>query len=268
MSAECPVGVDANGYVVTIGAVPVQPEFEPLLADVLATLSQPAFGLDGIYLYGSVARGDATAEASDLDLTLVLRDSPQAPLLEQLELARLALEQRHSCVTKIDFDIGHRAQVLAPENHNRWGFWLKHHCRCVWGDDLGLRLEPFRPSRDIALALNDDFAEVLSSYRVNIMRAADTPQRLRLQREAARKLIRSTHTLRSPEALMWPRRRWRNMWRCSPGVIQPGSRRSRISCLRPETRALSARRSCCVLMHLSTGWFCSSNSNKPITWQS
>ena len=204
MSVECPVGVDANGYVVTIGAVPVQPEFEPLLADVLATLSQPAFGLDGIYLYGSVARGDATAEASDLDLTLVLRDSPQAPLLEQLELARLALEQRHSCVTKIDFDIGHRAQVLAPENHNRWGFWLKHHCRCVWGDDLGLRLEPFRPSRDIALALNDDFAEVLSSYRVNIMRAADTPQRLRLQREAARKLIRSTHTLRSPEALMWP----------------------------------------------------------------
>ncbi|MEG8234805.1 nucleotidyltransferase domain-containing protein [Pseudomonas orientalis] len=204
MSAERPIGVDANGYVVSVSAVPVQPEFESLLADVLATLSQPAFGLDGIYLYGSVARGDASAEASDLDLTLVLRDPPQAAVLEQLELARLALEQRHSCVTKIDFDIGHRAQVLAPENHNRWGFWLKHQCRCVWGDDLGLRFEPFRPSRDIALALNGDFAQVLSRYRVTILHAANTSQRLRLQREAARKLIRSTHTLRSPDVLMWP----------------------------------------------------------------
>ncbi|AZF27104.1 nucleotidyltransferase domain-containing protein [Pseudomonas sp. R2-60-08W] len=204
MSAEPPVGVDANGYVVTVGAAPVQPEFEPLLADVLATLSQSAFGLDGIYLYGSVARGDATAEVSDLDLTLVLSDPPQAAVLEQLERARLALEQRHPCVTKVDFDIGHRAQVLAPQNHNRWGFWLKHHCRCLWGDDLGLRFEPFRPSRDIALALNDDFVEVLSRYRADIVQAANTPQRLRLQREAARKLIRSTHTLRSAEATMWP----------------------------------------------------------------
>ncbi|CRM51232.1 putative nucleotidyltransferases [Pseudomonas sp. 24 E 13] len=204
MSAECPIGVDVEGHIVTVDAVPVQPEFEPLLKDVLATLSQPAFGLEGIYLYGSVARGDANAEASDLDLTLVLRDPPQAAVLEQLERARLALEQRHSCISKIDFDIGHRAQVLAPENHNRWGFWIKHHCRCVWGDDLGLRFEPFRPSRDIALALNGDFAQVLSRYRASILQAANPPQRLRLQREAARKLIRSTHTLRSPDALMWP----------------------------------------------------------------
>ncbi|AZF21783.1 nucleotidyltransferase domain-containing protein [Pseudomonas sp. R3-52-08] len=204
MSVEPPVGVDANGYVVTVGAAPVQSEFEPLLADAVATLSQSAFGLDGIYLYGSVARGDASVEASDLDLTLILRDAPDECLLKQLELARLALEQRHPCVTKVDFDIGHRAQVLAPQNHNRWGFWLKHHCRCLWGDDLGLRFEPFRPSRDIALALNDDFVEVLSRYRADIVQAANTPQRLRLQREAARKLIRSTHTLRSAEATMWP----------------------------------------------------------------
>lgn len=204
MSDERPMGIDANGYVVTVGAVPVQPEFEPLLADVVATLSQPAFGLDGIYLYGSVARGDASAEASDLDLTLILRDPPDARMLEQLELARLALEQRHSCVTKVDFDMGHRAQALAPENHNRWGFWLKHHCRCLWGDDLAVRFELFKPSRDIALALNGDFAEVLGNYRAAIAQAETVGQRLRLQREAARTLIRSTHTLRLPEASMWP----------------------------------------------------------------
>jgi uncharacterized protein len=196
-------GVDANGWVLTVADAPIQPEFQPLLADVRESLSQ-AVGLHSLYLYGSVARGDASPGESDLDLTLVLTDPPDAQMLEQLEQLRQALEQRHEGVSKIDFDIGHRAEVLAPENRNRWGFWLKHHCRCLWGDDLSQRFEPFAPSRDIALALNADFEAVLNGYLTRIEHVASAPERLRLQREAARKLIRATHTLRAADASGWP----------------------------------------------------------------
>lgn len=204
MSTVQPAGVDANGFVLTVGDTPVQPEFEPLMADVCHTLSQPEFGLDSLYLYGSVAWGDANPGVSDLDLTLILRDAPDAHALEQLEQVRRALEQRHPQVSKIDFDIGHRAEVLAAEQKNRWGFWLKHCCRCVWGDDLSLHFELFRPSRDIAQALNGDFAQVLAEYRGRIERASDEPTRLRLQREASRKAIRSTQILRAQDAPGWP----------------------------------------------------------------
>ncbi|MGR2707914.1 nucleotidyltransferase domain-containing protein [Pseudomonas sp. ArH3a] len=197
-------GVDVNGCVLTVADAPIQPEFQSLLADVRASLSPAGLGLHSVYLYGSVARGDASPGESDLDLTLVLTDPPDAQVLEQLEQLRQALEQRHEGVTKIDFDIGHRAEVLAPENRNRWGFWLKHHCRCLWGDDLSLRFEPFAPSRDIALALNGDFEPVLNGYLTRIEHASSAPERLRLQREAARKLIRSTHTLRAADASGWP----------------------------------------------------------------
>lgn len=197
-------GLDAEGFIQTVGGGPLQPEFQPLLEDVCLILSQPALGLHSVYLYGSVARGDASAGIGDLDLTLVLRDPPDSQVLEALELTRLALEQRHPEVSKIDFDIGDRAEVLAPEHANKWGFWLKHHCRCVWGDDLSLRFERFRPSREIALALNGDFAPVLAAYRTRIEHAESAEQRLTLEREASRKLIRATQTLHTQDAVGWP----------------------------------------------------------------
>lgn len=197
-------GVDAQGFVQTVGDAALQPEFQPVLADVCATLSQAGLGLEAIFVYGSVARGNARPGESDLDLTLVAGERPDAQVLESLEALRQVLEQRHPIVSKIDFDLGYRAEVLAPENTNQWGFWLKHHCRCVWGDDLSVQFERFRPSREIALALNADFEPVLSTYLARITRAATEAERLRLQREAARRVIRATHTLRADDASGWP----------------------------------------------------------------
>ncbi|MEG0886346.1 MAG: nucleotidyltransferase domain-containing protein, partial [Janthinobacterium sp.] len=102
---------------------PLQPPFAALLQDVCASLAaQAGHLLDGMYLYGSIARGDATPGISDLDLTLVLREPPTPPQRETLEALRLALQARHREVVKIDFDIGHRAQALAPEHLYSWGY--------------------------------------------------------------------------------------------------------------------------------------------------
>lgn len=197
-------GIDPDGYILSVPHNPMQPEFQALLEDVCASLSPDDLGLDSLYLYGSVARGDATPGVSDLDLTLVLREPPTAPLLARLEAIRRALEQRHPQVIKVDFDIGSRGQVLAADNSNSWGFWLKHHCRCLWGNDLSLHFERFRPSRDIAVALNADFEHVLAGYLTRIAQAATQQDRLRLQREASRKVVRATHALRSEDATTWP----------------------------------------------------------------
>ncbi|WP_460135843.1 nucleotidyltransferase domain-containing protein [Pseudomonas sp. S1_E04] len=197
-------GIDAEGFILTVADIPLQPEYLPLLADVRASLSRPALNLDSLYLYGSVARGDAIAGACDLDLTVVVREPPTADLLSRLETVRCALEQRHPEVTKVDFDIGSRVQVVAAENKNSWGFWLKHHCRCVWGNDLSLHLERFRPSREIAVAVNGEFEQVLAGYLKRIAHADTEQARLCLQREASRKLVRATHVLRSEEESAWP----------------------------------------------------------------
>jgi hypothetical protein len=61
-------GVDADGYLVTGAALAnIPPAYRPVIADCVSALT--AFAqLDGLYLYGSVATGQARPPKSDLDL--------------------------------------------------------------------------------------------------------------------------------------------------------------------------------------------------------
>lgn len=184
---------------------PLQPEFVALVDDARNSLCQVlGASLDSLYLYGSVARSCARPGQSDLDLTLVL-SRPLAPQEQDaLEQAHAALQARHPEVAKIDLDPGVRDEVLHPAHANSWGYWLRHECRCIYGADLGLRFPPFQPSRALAQAINGDYGAVLADYARRIAQAA-TPEALRrLQKEAARKLVRASNVLRPANDDYWP----------------------------------------------------------------
>ncbi len=197
-------GVDEQGFILAVADAPWQPAFAPLLADVCRAFAAQQRLLDGIYAYGSIARGEARAGVSDLDLTVLLREPPTDAARERLDGIRRALEARHPEVVKIDVDIGNRAEALDPGQANRWGFWLRHHCRCLWGEDLSRRFGPFRPSRDIALAMNGDFDSVLSDYLARLRQAGTALRKLPLQRAASRKLLRATQVLQDGHSGEWP----------------------------------------------------------------
>lgn len=198
-------GVDANGFIRSAPRDPIAPEFLDLMNDVCATLDARVGPLlHSVYVYGSVATGQAKPFVSDLDLSMVLQRSATTSELAAIESVRVALEKRHPEVVKVDFDIGVLADALSPASELAWGYWLKHHCRCVLGEDLSERFEPFKPSRAIALAVNGDFEIVLDKYAERIATLDEGAQSASLQREAARKLIRSTNILRSTEDQTWP----------------------------------------------------------------
>ncbi|MBU8411829.1 nucleotidyltransferase domain-containing protein, partial [Pseudomonas aeruginosa] len=112
-----------DGFIPLPPRVEPQAAFRPLLDDLRRTLARPPFerAVHSIYLYGSVARGEAITGRSDLDLTLVLRDPPSPELAAQLETARRALAGRPPGVSKIDLDIGPRNQARAPANRASGG---------------------------------------------------------------------------------------------------------------------------------------------------
>ncbi len=185
---------------------PIQPEFVDLVADARAAIaSDLGEALDSLYLYGSVARGCARAGFSDLDLTVVLVRSLSGQESARLEQLRQDLQLRHKEVVKIDFDLGTRQEVLDPAHLYSWGYWLKHECRCIHGADLAQQFEAFEPSRAIAQAVNGDYVQVLNDYLQRIAATRDDSEALRLQREAARKLIRATNVLRPCSGGFWPR---------------------------------------------------------------
>ncbi len=93
---------------------------------------------------------------------------------------------------------------MHPDNLLSWGYWLKHHCVCVYGEDLSQRFQAFKPSKEIAVAVNGDFLPVLEKLITQMQLSADENKKLQLQRAAARKAIRATNILRSEHDKQWP----------------------------------------------------------------
>lgn len=156
-------GVDEQGFVLNVcHPERIQTEFRVVVDQAVAQLlSTFRTAIHSIYLYGSVARGEAKRCHSDLDMSVVFC----APLTEQdhkrLKQLFLALTEGFPLITKVDFDPGHLAEVLHPQEKFRWQFWLKHCCCCLWGKDLALGFEACRPNLAIACALNEDLPEMV-----------------------------------------------------------------------------------------------------------
>ncbi|MEB6335629.1 nucleotidyltransferase domain-containing protein [Serratia rhizosphaerae] len=198
------MAVDHNGYIATLGAFSVQPEFTCVVDDAVRQLTETLDGvIHSIYVYGSVARGEAAVGTSDLDLCIIFH----RPLLSvqnvTLASVRARLEKAHPVVSKVDFDCGILSEVLAAEYRHSWGYWLKHHCCCVYGADLAGQFPRFKPSRAIAVALNGDYINVLNDYIARIEHEGDVNQRARLRQSAAKKLIRATSLFRGERDSDW-----------------------------------------------------------------
>lgn len=199
-------GMASGRLLEVIPDTPLQPQFEGLVADARTSIAKLLEErLDSLYLYGSVARACARTGHSDLDLTIVLARPLSTHESADLEQLRLDLQRRHSEVVKIDFDLGTRQQVLDPAHRYSWGYWLRHECRCIHGTDLGRQFARFRPSRAIAEAVNGDYVQELDGYLLRMADAHEAATAQRLQKEAARKLLRATNVLRPYSGGPWPR---------------------------------------------------------------
>lgn len=199
------MAVDETGFISVPDVNNLQPQFSNVISDVAkALVISQADNIHSIYVYGSVAQGTAVATVSDLDITVIFsRESIGIGSPALTEVIR-SLEEAHPIISKIDLDTGTLSTVMDPQQLNRWGYWLKHHCFCVYGEDLRERFAAFRPSKEIAVAVNGDFFTVLNDYAAQLKPSSEPAQRQRLQRAAARKAIRSTGILRDDKDRDWP----------------------------------------------------------------
>jgi hypothetical protein len=199
------MAVDHNDSISQPKRAEIQPVFSHVIECVVTNLTHyfPEL-IHSLYVYGSVAEGRAEAGKSDLDMTVIFKHAPDQATKEQFATVQSVLEKNNPVVSKIDFDCGLLGQVLDPDNVLSWGYWIKHHCHCVYGEDLSHRFQAFKPSKAIAVAVNGDFMQVLGKLVIQMKTSSDENKKLQLQRSAARKLVRATNILRSEQDNDWP----------------------------------------------------------------
>jgi predicted nucleotidyltransferase len=187
-------GIDPDGYLVTgadLAAVPAA--YQPVLADCVATLT--AFPqLDGLYLYGSVATGQARPPDSDLDLLAVWTSTVDT------SAAVAALSTRHRAVVR---EVGLAQATLDSLAGEADRCFLKHYCVPLAGRDLRPSLPRCRPSRALADGFNDDLAATVHRLRSAVDGARTPAERAAATRNAARRLLLAVATIESVSHGSW-----------------------------------------------------------------
>ncbi|RWX57482.1 nucleotidyltransferase domain-containing protein [Photobacterium chitinilyticum] len=160
----------ARALPVLDGETPFQQDYMPVLLDVIKQLKAGLVdSLHSVYVFGSVARREAKAGMSDLNLTVIVQRPLTTSEQSVLSTIRWRITSRYSAVSDVELKVGVIGEVLSVGAIFTWGFWLKHCCICLYGDDLSTRFGGFEPSWDIAKSLNGDIKDELSNYRKKVM---------------------------------------------------------------------------------------------------
>lgn len=161
------IDVDNDGYILNKTSLnKIDGVYQGLLSQVVEILKRCAgTKLHSVYIYGSVGRGEALLGTSDIDLSVILT-SPFSPQ----EMARLDEETKmficdNPIVPKVDYDIGVTADVFKENSQYYWGFWLRHVCTSIYGEDLSVHFPKMKPNVHISKALNENLIDSLTSYR-------------------------------------------------------------------------------------------------------
>ncbi|MEH6533906.1 MAG: nucleotidyltransferase domain-containing protein [Photobacterium frigidiphilum] len=175
---------------------PFQPEYMPVLIDTVNQL-RAALGsaLHSVYLYGSVAQRKAVWGYSDLNITVVLNRNLNSPEESALNTVKWRITTYQPKVPSLDLRVGQFSDVVSIGGIFEWGFWLKHCCVCLYGDDLSTRFGCFEPSWDVAKAMNGDIKAMLADYRQKIMTTKVVKNYLEYCQFISKKMLRSCFAL-------------------------------------------------------------------------
>lgn len=159
-------GLDNQGFIVNpTDKSLVQAEYQPLIDEVLFRLQKLLkHHIHSVYLYGSVARGEAIPGLSDLDINVVLNEPETIRLRYQLNQLGYQLTKDYPHLSKIDIEAVDLHDVLQEKQRYHWQFWLKHCCVCIWGENISLQFPRLKPSLSLACGLNQGFPSKIDYY--------------------------------------------------------------------------------------------------------
>jgi uncharacterized protein len=155
------IPVDQNGYLTNqASAHKITRPWQELL-DAATAVYRTYLGenIHSIYIRGSVARGTALPEISDLDTMVIIKEG-----LEELDLSWIRTE-RPKLLTQFPFAEGIEMEFLPlsafPNSEEYFTdiFLLQTQSVCVYGEDLIPTLPLFKPDVALALKLAEHFSK-------------------------------------------------------------------------------------------------------------
>lgn len=206
-SLQAGYGLDPDGYILSdVSLEKIDNIFYPCIRDAIEKLvSLFPHLLHSVYVYGSVARGDAVAVKSDLDLLVIFDGELSTEELAELKtLSRTLSRTYHSLVREIGVAFANYYYVVDPANYYEQAF-LKEICVCLHGEDLRERFGPYKLTSEIAISFNGDICEALTRT-ISRLETASKEEFTTILQSFARKLIRTYYSMVMARSQIWTTR--------------------------------------------------------------
>ena len=206
-SLQAGYGLDRNGFIVSdVGLDKIDNAFLPCIRESVENLIKLfPHQLHSVYVYGSVARGEAVVLKSDLDLLAMFNGKLSPDESAELKNLTRKLSQNYgSLVRDVGIAVAHYDYVVDPANYYEQAF-LKELCVCVHGKDLREQFGPYKLTSEIALSFNGDIHEVLARI-ISRLEAASKEEFKTISQNFARKLIRTFYSMVMVRSQIWSTR--------------------------------------------------------------
>ncbi|WP_394152833.1 nucleotidyltransferase domain-containing protein [Vibrio maritimus] len=181
-----------------------QPTYVPVVEDLIACLkSGLKDNLHSVYIYGSVANGNAIPNVSNLDVVLVTQRPLAAGQKSLFNSINWRFQKDFPFVKGLAVRTALVSEVASLSALFTWGFLLKQCCTNVYGEDLAECFGHYVPSWEIAKQWNMDIEQSAAILRREVALAEDAQSQLSAQRQLAKKLLRAAYGLVLHKTKRW-----------------------------------------------------------------
>lgn len=207
MHLKAGYGLDADGFIVSdVSIDKIDPVYWPCIQESIERINKEfQQQLHSVYVYGSVARGEAVAAKSDLDLIALFNEKlDDRKKAEMKHLAEQLSHKYHALVRDVGIAVADYDYTMDPANYYENAF-IKEISVCVYGEDLGRRFGPYKLTPEIPISFNGDIGDVLSRT-LKRLQTADKEALQTLTQNLSRKLIRTYYSMVMVRAQIWTTR--------------------------------------------------------------
>ncbi|MCM3239354.1 nucleotidyltransferase domain-containing protein [Heyndrickxia oleronia] len=200
-------GLDPNGFIVSdVSRDKIDDVYMPCIRESVERLKRLfQEQLHSVYMYGSVARGEAIVKKSDLDLIAMFETKLSSVQLSELKQLAGELSQNYrSLVREVGIAVADYEYMMDPSNYYENAF-LKELCVCVYGEDLGEKFGPYTLTSEIAIRFNGDIYEALNRTLKRLETSSEEDFKIFAQ-AFARKLIRTYYSMVMVRSQIWTTR--------------------------------------------------------------
>ncbi|OOP67733.1 nucleotidyltransferase domain-containing protein [Heyndrickxia oleronia] len=200
-------GLDPNGFIVSdVSRDKIDDAYITCIQESVERLKRLFHQqLHSVYVYGSVARGEAIVKKSDLDLIAMFETKLISVQLSELKQLAGELSQNYrSLVRDVGIAVADYDYTVDPTNYYENAF-LKELCVCVYGEDMGEKFGPYKLTSEIAIRFNGDIYEALNRALKKLGTSSKEDFRT-ITQAFARKLIRTYYSMVMVRSQIWTTR--------------------------------------------------------------